>query len=70
MLHAILRQPITGAGTITETIKAQTPLIVVVNEALMDNHQIQLAEGLASQGLLIASSTDTQVHRQDWMWAY
>ena len=33
-----------GSGSILETLKAKKPLIVVVNEKLMDNHQFELAE--------------------------
>ncbi|KAJ7973382.1 UDP-N-acetylglucosamine transferase subunit ALG13-like protein [Quillaja saponaria] len=36
-----------GSGSIFETLQLGKPLIVVVNEDLMDNHQSELAEELA-----------------------
>eukprot|EP01083_Nonionella_stella_P088369 246245_1 len=41
-----------GAGSILETLRASKPLLVVVNQELMDNHQVELAEGLGSKGYL------------------
>eukprot|EP00898_Chlorokybus_atmophyticus_P004683 jgi/Chlat1/5215/Chrsp33S05186 len=38
-----------GSGSIFETLHAKRPLIVVVNDALMDNHQQELAGALAER---------------------
>ncbi|CCC13130.1 hypothetical protein SMACR_06348 [Sordaria macrospora] len=39
-----------GSGTILEVLRLQTPLVVVPNPTLMDNHQAELAEELESTG--------------------
>ena len=35
-----------GAGSIMESLRLQKPLVVVVNDELMDNHQIELARAM------------------------
>ena len=36
-----------GAGTCIEVLQAGKTLAVIVNDSLMDNHQVELAEKLA-----------------------
>ncbi|RIA97974.1 Glycosyltransferase Family 1 protein [Glomus cerebriforme] len=45
-----------GSGSILESLRLHKPLIVVVNENLMDNHQVELAIELQSKGYLVYSS--------------
>ena len=42
-----------GAGSCLEVLEAGKPLVVVVNEKLMDNHQIELAQQLYNDGHLL-----------------
>lgn len=41
-----------GAGTILESFKQKTCLISVVNDTLMDNHQVEMAEALESDNYI------------------
>jgi UDP-N-acetylglucosamine transferase subunit ALG13 len=43
---------VSGSGSIFESLRAGCSLLVVVNDALQGNHQVELAEQLASIGLL------------------
>ncbi|KAI3753445.1 hypothetical protein L2E82_25497 [Cichorium intybus] len=48
-----------GSGSIFETLRLEKPLIVVVNEDLMDNHQSELAEELAERKHLFCAHPQT-----------
>ncbi|KRT80013.1 Glycosyltransferase [Oryctes borbonicus] len=48
-----------GAGSCLEVLRKQKPLIVVINENLMNNHQTELAEQLESDGYLYFCTCQT-----------
>jgi beta-1,4-N-acetylglucosaminyltransferase len=48
-----------GAGTIMEVLGLKKPLLVVVNDSLMENHQPELARALCSRNLLTMATIST-----------
>lgn len=54
-----------GAGSCIEVLTAQKPLIVVVNDNLMHNHQTELAEQLAADGHLLSCLPKTLANTLD-----
>ena len=45
-----------GAGSIMEALNLRRPLLVVINETLMDNHQSELADALQDRGHLVSTN--------------
>ncbi len=45
-----------GAGCILESLSLKKPLVAVINENLMDNHQMELSRQLAKDGHLVYST--------------
>ena len=48
-----------GAGTILQTLEAHKPLLVVVNEKLMNNHQLEIAHVMEQQDYLYYCTCST-----------
>lgn len=46
-----------GAGTIIEVLQLGKPLLVVINEILMENHQTEVAHAFHNKGLLEVATT-------------
>ncbi|ESP01848.1 hypothetical protein LOTGIDRAFT_205122 [Lottia gigantea] len=50
-----------GSGSIMDVLGAKKPLLVVINEKLMDNHQYEVAEKFADVGYLYYCTTSKLV---------
>ena len=48
-----------GAGSILEALEAQKLLLVVINDSLMDNHQMELASKMRQLGHCFCATVDT-----------
>lgn len=53
LITAVGSLPNAGSGSILDALRIAVPLIVVPNPNLLDNHQVELAEELASQGYVV-----------------
>ena len=60
--HASLVISHAGAGSILESLALNKFLLVVINEDLMDNHQVELAEKLASLKYLHYTKCNELLH--------
>jgi len=54
-----------GAGTCLDVLKCEKPLIVVNNDELMDNHQQELGEELATNNYAVYCECDTLIDALD-----
>uniref|UniRef100_A0A8C3JEF4 UDP-N-acetylglucosamine transferase subunit ALG13 n=1 Tax=Calidris pygmaea TaxID=425635 RepID=A0A8C3JEF4_9CHAR len=50
-----------GAGSCLETLEKGKPLVVVINEKLMNNHQLELAKQLHRDGHVVCCNCSTLV---------
>lgn len=46
-----------GAGTILDSLEREKPVIVVANEALMSNHQTEIAQEMEDRGYILSTTT-------------
>jgi hypothetical protein len=58
-----------GAGTITEALRMESNLVVVVNTELMDNHQRELAEALQDRKVLRMCTCDGLLELMELMFS-
>ena len=65
MNHADIIISHAGTGSILEALELKKLLFVVVNEQLMDNHQLEFAKELSDSGYLHMSTLDNFIHEFD-----
>lgn len=53
LLRRARSPPGAGSGSIMEALRLDLPLVVVPNPALLDNHQVELADALSKQGYVV-----------------
>lgn len=56
-----------GAGSVLEVLDANKPLLVVINEDLMNNHQLELAEQMQVDGHLYYCTCKTLLYTLEQM---
>uniref|UniRef100_A0ABI7VY40 UDP-N-acetylglucosamine transferase subunit ALG13 n=1 Tax=Felis catus TaxID=9685 RepID=A0ABI7VY40_FELCA len=59
-----------GAGSCLETLENRKPLVVVINEKLMNNHQLELAKQLHKDGHLFYCTCRHVGHDYYWIHRY
>merc|ERR1719498_658193 len=50
-----------GAGTILEALRAGKKIVVVVNDKLMNNHQLEIADAMAARRYLAMLPSPNQI---------
>ena len=60
-----------GAGTILDSLRCHKPLVAVINNTLMGNHQIQMAQKFADLGkILFVESPEELIDNVIYIYIY